>query len=226
MNLVERPITKAIFDLDGTLVDSVPGVQYAMQAAWQAVQPQVTLPDVRRLMGPPIREMFRRCLAEPSEVLLNDLERRFRAAYDSEGWRRTSVFPGVLGALETLRSSGVRCLGVTNKPARPSQRILEYCGLAKCFEMFLSPDSRVPAFPSKTQIVQTLAAEGKINPPESALIGDTIEDARVARACGLRFVAFAGGYGWAELEAAGETGIVLERFDQLPRLLSEITSAR
>ena len=219
-------ITTALFDLDGTLVDSVPGVQHAIQAAWQAVQPEVPCPEVRRLMGPPIREMFRRCLTEPSEVLLNEMERRFRAAYDSEGWRRTSVFPGVLGALEALRSSGVRCLGVTNKPARPTQRILEYCGLAKFFEMFLSPDSRVPAFPSKTQIVQTLAAEGKINPPESALIGDTIEDARVARACGLRFVAFAGGYGWAELEASGEAGIVLERFHQLPSRLGEMASAR
>ena len=217
-------ITTALFDLDGTLVDSVPGVQHAMQMAWQAVQPEVMCPDVRRLMGPPIREMFRRCLAEPSEVLLNELEVRFRAAYDGESWRRTSVFPGVVGALEALRSSGVRCLGVTNKPARPTRRILEYCDLAKCFEIFLSPDSRVPAFASKTQIVQTLAAEGTINPPDSALIGDTIEDARVAQACGLMFVAFAGGYGWAELSAAGEASMAFERFDQLPRLLSEIAS--
>ena len=218
-------ITTALFDLDGTLVDSVPGVQHAMQTAWQAVQPEVTCPDVRWLMGPPIREMFRRCLAEPSEVLLDELEVRFRAAYDGESWRRTSVFPGVVAALEALRSSGVRCLGVTNKPARPTRRILEYCELAKRFEIFLSPDSRVPAFASKTQIVQTLAAEGTINPPDSALIGDTIEDARVARACGLMFVAFAGGYGWAELGAAGEAGMAFERFDQLPRLLSKTASA-
>jgi phosphoglycolate phosphatase len=216
-------ITTALFDLDGTLVDSVPGVQHAMQTAWQAVQPGHTLPDVRQLMGPPIREMFRRCLVEPSDGLLDELEGRFRVAYDGEGWRRTSVFPGVLEALDALRSCGVRCLGVTNKPGRPTQRILEYCGLAGRFEMFLSPDSRVPAFASKTHMVQALVTEGRINPPESALIGDTIEDARVARACGLRFVAFADGYGWADLEAAGETGVVLEHFDQLPRLLRRVT---
>jgi phosphoglycolate phosphatase len=217
-------IRTAVFDMDGTLVDSVPGVQHAVRAAWQTVQPQVTCPDVRRLMGPPIREILRRCLGEPNEVLLNEMERRFRAAYDSEGWRRTAVFPGVLGALEALRSSGVRCLGVTNKPSLPVRRILDSCGLAEWFELFLSPDSRVPSFASKTEIVQTLATEGKINPSESVLIGDTIEDARVARACGLAFVAFKGGYGWAELEAAGEVGIVLTRFDQLPRLLCELAS--
>ena len=214
-------ITTVLFDLDGTLVDSVPGVRHAMQSAWQTVQPQAPFPDVRRLMGPPIREMFRRCLVEPGEVLLNELELRFRAAYDGDSWRRTSVFPGVVEALAALRSSGVRCLGVTNKPARPTRRILECCALAQCFEIFLSPDSRVPAFTSKTRIVQTLVEEGTINPPDSALIGDTIEDARVAQACRLRFVAFAGGYGWAELKAAGEAGMAFERFDQLPRLLSE-----
>lgn len=218
-------ITTVLFDLDGTLVDSVPGVQHAVEAAWRAVRPPDECPDVRQLMGPPIREMLRRSLREPSDPLLNELEKGFRVAYDAEGWRRTSVFPGVLGALETLRSSSVRCLGVTNKPGLPARRILDLCGLAQSFETFLSPDSRVPAFASKTAMVQTLVADGRINPPESALVGDTMEDARVARACGLVFVAFKGGYGWGELEAAGEATFFLKRFDQLPRLVAELAAA-
>jgi len=57
------------FDLDGTLVDSVPGVQYAIQKAWQTIYPGIPCEDIRKLMGPPVREMFRRLAPRADEPI-------------------------------------------------------------------------------------------------------------------------------------------------------------
>ncbi len=215
-----------IFDLDGTLVDSVTGVQHAMQTAWQAVYPTIPCPDVRNLMGPPVREMFRRLAPSADESLLNRLETGFRQAYDSDGWQMTTTYPGVIQALNDLQSAKVRCFGVTNKPCRPTQRILKRCGLADFFEAFLSIDSRQPPFASKAEAVQTLAKQYQINLTAAVLVGDTVEDARTARDCGVRFIAFQGGYGWDNLIAAGDTELILLHFGQLVSLVLETPSTR
>jgi phosphoglycolate phosphatase len=198
-------IETVIFDLDGTLVDSMPGIEYAAENAWAAVWPGPACPSLRPLIGPPIREMFRRALPDAEAAILDALELAFRASYDTDGWRKTAVYPGVIETLARLTEWGVRCFGVTNKPSLPTQRILDHCGLRCYFGVFLSPDARVPRFASKAEAVAALLAEYALDRERTVLMGDTADDARAAAACGLRFVAFAGGYGAAgqapELEA-------------------------
>jgi len=207
------------FDLDGTLVDSVPGVQYAIQKAWQTIYPGIPCEDIRKLMGPPVREMFRRLAPRADELQLNQLENGFRLAYDSDGWQMTTPYPGVIPALQALQVANVRCLGVTNKPSRPTQRILSHCGFVGFFLAFLSIDSRQPPFTSKAEAVRTLAAQHNINLTTAVLVGDTVEDARTAKDCGMKFVAFQGGYGWDNLLASGDTAQTLVDFGELARLL-------
>ncbi len=219
-------INAIFFDLDGTLVDSAPGIQYGVAAAWNAVRPGPPCPDVRPLMGPPVREMFRRALPGAPEAMLAALERAFRAAYDGEGWKRTVPFAGVLPTLSVLNARGLACFGVTNKPQVPTQRILVHCGLAEHFRAFRSPDSRQPAFASKAEATQALLGEHGLAPAAACLVGDTVDDARAAQACGLRFFAFSGGYGWPELQSARLAGSAFADFPALPRLIERaVTTA-
>jgi len=195
--MLTRLIDAVIFDLDGTLVDSSPGIEYAVAAAWAAVQPGPPCPSLRSLIGPPIHEMLRQVLPDADAATLTALERAFRNAYDSDGWQKTVAYPGVLETLATLITEGVRCFGVTNKPTLPTQRILEHCGLRVYFQEFLSLDSRTPPFASKSEAVTELLTQYGLDPVRTLLMGDSVDDACVAQACGLRFAAFAGGYGWA-----------------------------
>ena len=82
-------IANILLDLDGTLVDSWPGIEYASQVAVRATLPGKVMPELRPYMGPPIREMFRQALQEESVEVIIELERQFRASYDGEGWRRS-----------------------------------------------------------------------------------------------------------------------------------------
>jgi phosphoglycolate phosphatase len=215
-------IDNVIFDLDGTLVDSLPGVEYSTRAAWDAVQPGMPCPSLLRLIGPPIREMFHRALPAADPALLDALVYHFRASYDAEGWQKTVVFPDVLAALAALTGDGIRCFVVTNKPSVAMQRIVHHCGLRPFLTANQSVDSRTPPFASKAEATALLVAEHRVDRARTVLMGDTLEDARAAHACGLYFIAFRGGYGWPDLEANLPEIEVCERFEGLPSLLRRL----
>jgi phosphoglycolate phosphatase len=189
-----------IFDLDGTLVDSAPGVVWAIRTAWNLVCPHMPLPEVRQFIGPPIRKIFQLAAPNLDGTTMQSLIEHYRQAYDSEGWRQTSVYPGALAALANLKQAGVGCWGVTNKPALPTRLILEHCDLRQFFREFLSINSRTPPFASKAEATRTLIARHGIIVSATLFVGDTPEDAHAAAECGLRFLAFRGGYGWPELQ--------------------------
>lgn len=217
-------IDAVIFDLDGTLVDSMPGIEYAAAAAWAAVQPGPPCPSLRPLIGPPIREMFRKALPDADAATLAALERAFRSAYDGDGWQKTVVYPGVPETLAALTADGVQCFGVTNKPSLPTQQILQHCGLSAHFQAFLSPDSRMPPFASKAEAVASLLAQYNLDPARTLLMGDSLDDARAAQACGLWFAAFAGGYGWVHQQAEVPVALVCPRFADVLQLIEAESS--
>ncbi len=80
-----------LFDLDGTLIDSFSGIEHSARAAIAAVMPQRELPDLRRLIGPPVREVLRRAVSEVGSEKLDELERRFRISYDTQGWKKCAL---------------------------------------------------------------------------------------------------------------------------------------
>jgi phosphoglycolate phosphatase len=111
-----------LFDLDGTLLNSIPGIAYSVAAAFRAAGlPERTL-DLRRLIGPPIRTILSRAAEATDDALLDELEWHFRVSYDSEGWGQTLCFPGVPELLETLKRNGHRLFIISNKPRHISIR--------------------------------------------------------------------------------------------------------
>src|SRR4026208_202336 len=95
-----------IFDLDGTLVDSLPGIEYAVDAVLSRSRRRRTQ-DLRTLIGPPIRSILQ-SLTNAGEDELNDLERGFRRSYDAVGWRKTLCYAGVCDTLRFLHAQGKR----------------------------------------------------------------------------------------------------------------------
>jgi len=191
------PIAALLFDLDGTLVDSAPGIEYAAQQALQAILPGQTLPPLRPLLGPPIRQILQRALPNTPEVTLTALEQAFRQAYDGDGWQKSMPFPGVPETLAELQRQNRLCLGVTNKPQLATQKILAHCGLAAYFREFLSPNAKQPGYPNKAAMAADLLQRYALTPAHTALVGDTAEDLNAAQACGLPFAALTFGYGFA-----------------------------
>src|SRR5579872_788738 len=142
-----------IFDLDGTLVDSLPGIEYAIDAALSQLRRRRRVPDLKTLIGPSIRSILQCVTGTTEEEELNELENCFRRHYDSEGWRKTVCYPGVCDTLQALHAQGKVLFVVTNKPRYVTEKILNLFAIRACFEDVLTPDSRVPAFGNKSEML-------------------------------------------------------------------------
>lgn len=189
-----------LFDLDGTLLDSLPGIQYSAHAAFQQCGLEIGKVDLRSLIGPPIRAILLRMALTHAAGGLGDkdldrLETAFRASYDSEGWKMTPHYPGAAEFLRAMRAEGRRLFVVSNKPHHISVRILEAAGTLGMFEEVVMRDSREPPYRDKREMMRSLMDRHMLQPQESLMIGDTMEDAEAASDIGIRFCLMTHGYG-------------------------------
>jgi phosphoglycolate phosphatase len=212
------PVTAILFDLDGTLVDSLPGIEYSIRVALRQVLPRRETVDPRGWIGPPIRAMFRRAFPDVDDATLDDLERAFRSSYNSEGWQKTLAYNGVAATLARLAEQGVRNFVVTNKPRIPTQRILGQLHLVQCFTAVVTQDCTSPPFASKSEMVAYLLTQYSLKSRQTLLVGDSDDDDRAAQGCGLPFLAVTYGYGAAH--HAQQPEHVLSNLESLPERLA------
>jgi len=187
-------LSNFFFDLDGTLVDSVPGIQWSMEAALRAAGIGTPCPDLRPHIGPPIRSILA-SVTGGAGAMLDQLEAEFRESYDGEGWRRTALMPGAADIVAQLCRAGRDLWVVTNKPGLVSRLILRELGLLGFFREVLSRDSQTPAFANKGQILTNLLQRRCLDKAHSIMVGDTSEDCRAAAEAGIACVLVPHGYG-------------------------------
>src|SRR5215469_17449694 len=165
-----------LFDLDGTLVDSLPGIEFSVREAFAACKLRLLTQNLRELIGPPIRIILSRAGNVLDRTQLDALEKAFRVSYDREGWRRTVSYPNAGHVLRTLRERGHRLFVVSNKPRQVSLQILEREQFFGYFEAIVTQDSRSPAYRSKTEMLGTLLTD-RLCSAGCVLLAATIEDA-------------------------------------------------
>jgi phosphoglycolate phosphatase len=184
-----------LFDLDGTLLDSIPGIEYSVRAAFAAAGLDDRELDLRQWIGPPIRTILSRVAKTEDALLLDTLERAFRESYDTEGWRKTPCFPGVLEVLAAMRGAGHRLFVISNKPRHVSCKILETQGIQGYFEQIYTRDSTEPPYASKAGMLQALLAGHRLAPADCVMVGDTMEDAGACALHKISFIFMEHGYG-------------------------------
>jgi phosphoglycolate phosphatase len=213
-------LTSFIFDLDGTLIDSLPGIEFSVDAAFAACHLPKRQSDLRSLIGPPIRSILAHAGNVSDEKLLADLELAFRRSYDDEGWKLSTCYPGVTSVLQQMFEAGHRLFVVTNKPRHISIRNLDCFGLLPLFTDVITRDSRIPAFPNKGEIVRFLLSSHHLDPAKSLMVGDTIEDASAAAANHVRFAHVTHGYGKIAKNSPLPVYLSSDDFQQLSQQLS------
>lgn len=205
----------AIFDLDGTLVDSLPGIEQSTRFAITKILPDESLPNLKTVIGPPIAMMFKLLWPDLPSEKVDSLVAVFRSHYLVEGCLKSTPFPSVPTTLARLQAADLGLFVLTNKPSAPTRRILEYLGLAHFFTASLSQDSVEPPFRMKADGARMLMDKFGLKAEETTLIGDGVDDAAAAQACGFRFIAAAYGYG----TAADGAQLRVKKFSEIESLL-------
>jgi phosphoglycolate phosphatase len=185
-----------IFDLDGTLTDSKPGIVGCLRK----VLDERNMGDqgpLERFVGPPVEEWAAALLPDASEEARVELARDYRACYDREGWKNNSVFPGVREMLTDLHHRGFPLYVCTSKHQHFAIRILDFFSLSGLFTAIYGDKAEYPSH-SKADLLTMLLRQHSLNPDAAWMIGDRIYDFQAARANRIRCLAAAWGYGPAE----------------------------
>ena len=209
------------FDLDGTLIDSLPGIVFSIQSALRSVGRVVTEEQVRPLIGPSIKRILEQIAGSSPPVDIDYLHGEFRKSYDSQGWAKTRLFPGVLETLASLKARGNRLFVFTNKPAHATATIVRQLQMGDYFEQVLSRDSRTPPYVSKTEMLRELMEQHGVHCNSAAVVGDSSEDLAAAREIGLPFYFLSCGYGSLTKEQLSGRVTAVNDFQQLLQLSIE-----
>jgi len=204
----------AIFDLDGTLVDSRQDLHLAVAHALRELGlPPRSLEEVTAFVGEGAARLVARAIA-PQEHLLDRALSLWRAHYEEHLLDHTHLYPGVGAALASARS----LLAVhTNKPGGLARRILEGLGVLGRFAAVVGGDE-APRKPDPTGTLEIMARLGA-RAEEVVFIGDSRVDRATAAAAGVRFVPVAWGFAPAgELVLGPDTPLASNAADLLPWL--------
>jgi phosphoglycolate phosphatase len=182
-----------IFDLDGTLTDSKPGILGCLQKVLDARKIANQGP-LDRFIGPPVEEWVVELLPKGSEEDRLALARDYRACYDREGWSNNSVFPGVRQMLADLHRQGFPLYVCTSKQQHFAVRILDAFSLSPLFTAIYGDKAEYPSH-SKVDLLANLLKTHSLQTDTAWMIGDRSFDIDAARANGLRSLAAGWGYG-------------------------------
>jgi phosphoglycolate phosphatase len=182
-----------IFDLDGTLTDSKPGIVGCLRKVLAARKIPEPGP-LDRFVGPPVEEWTVELLPDGSEEDRIALAADYRGCYDREGWKNNSVFPGVKAMLSELHNDGFPLYVCTSKQIRFATRILDHFGLTPMFNAVYGDKAEYESH-SKIGLLARLIAEQTLDPQSTWMIGDRVFDIEAAHANGIPCIFAKWGYG-------------------------------
>lgn len=207
-----------VFDLDGTLVDSVADVAAALAPLFReaGIHP-LSDAEVRRLMGHGAPGLVRGALrlrgCDPGQAVW--MTRRFLNHYAAAPVVRTTAYPGAVEAVAALATAGIAVGICTNKAAWTARSVLRALGFAPHVGALVGGDSGHGMKPDPEPLLACIAALGA-RPEDTVYVGDHPVDIATARAAGVRVLAVPFGYG--DAAALDADGIVAD-YAALPERL-------
>lgn len=182
--------TAVIFDLDGTLVDSLQDIADALNhALCQLGRERVDKTLVRQWVGDGLPALCRRAMThsgapEQTDTLLDAAQ----SAYESRCTRTTCCFPNILKMLELLRSASIPLAVLSNKPHRFVEQIIDALALAPRFVSVWGYRDEKDKKPSPRQALALANLMG-VSPADTYFVGDSPVDIQTARNAGMKAVA-------------------------------------
>ncbi|RDS83345.1 HAD hydrolase-like protein [Dyella psychrodurans] len=195
-----------LFDLDGTLIDSEPGISACIQHALAKLD--VPSPDdLRSWIGPPLRHSFAPLLDNDAERIEAAVE-YYHERFATLGWREHSIYPGIEDLMAELHAAGHRLAIVTSKPHRHAQPIIDALPFGHRFEKLYGPHPSSP-HSEKASMIAAALTDFDASPHETAMIGDRRFDMEGAVANGVAGIGVLWGFGSREeLEVAGARAVI------------------
>lgn len=199
-----------IFDLDGTLVNSLDDLADATNYALRHFGQQVhSISAFMKMIGDGTRTLISRALAADKQELVEQVLAAMREKYMQICLDKTRPYNGLEQALEDLKKQGIKMGVLTNKDQKMAEKIVRHF-FGDTFEIIIGGNNGVPVKPEPTALLGVLERFG-VKPNEALFVGDSNVDVKTAKAAKVKAVGVKWGFrGEAELREAGAEYIIDE----------------
>jgi phosphoglycolate phosphatase len=187
-----------LFDLDGTLIDSAPGIEESFYHAYLKVYNEHCPKIITTFIGPPIDQVLTAVNGEGNLDTIKHFIDAFKQHYDNEGYKKSKLYDDVEWVLDFLLENKLNIFIATNKREKPTKLILEYLSIGKYFTGIYCPDILEEKFKNKTELISHLLESHSLQLNETIMIGDTMHDGKAADENKLDFAMVEYGYGQYE----------------------------
>ena len=191
-----------IFDLDGTLIDSLGDIHAALNDVLQLRNaPPLALATVCGFIGKGSANLVMRAL-KAQNLPIDEASCAFALAdflslYSAGSAKLTTIFDGAIEALDQLRDGGFRLGICTNKPLAPTQIVLDQFGLTRFFDTIVGGDQLASRKPEPAMLFHAMAC---LDTTSCLFVGDSEIDRKTATAAGQPFALFTKGYRTSSIE--------------------------
>lgn len=212
-----------LFDLDGTLTESAPGITRSIAFALDAIgMPPVDDATLLRFIGPPLGDSFRTIIGLDDETAAHAVA-AFRHHFVNDGGMfENSVYPGVFDLLDGLRDAGRTLAVATAKPRPTAVAILEHFALEKYFDVVCGAINDTERAVKADIVAEALSALRISAGPRAVMVGDRSHDVVGAHTVGIACIGVGWGYGSrAELTRAG-ADVIVSDVDELASALGVV----
>jgi phosphoglycolate phosphatase len=213
-----------LFDLDGTLVDSVPDLAWSVNAALAdaGMRPR-QVADIANWVGNGLQRLLDRAIAGEFDAPemptgYHEVLAGFQRSYAAHCAVDSQLYPNATTTLARLSAHRLPLACVTNKPERFTHAILEAYAMAPFFSAVVGGDTLPQKKPDPAPVhhaLKTLGAE----PADAVLVGDSVTDARAAAAAGVACIGMSYGYNHGQPLDPAAFAVVIDDLAQLPTLL-------
>jgi phosphoglycolate phosphatase len=199
-----------LFDLDGTLTESGPGIIHSVQYALQSFGiDELDHAKLERFVGPPLLDSFSQFYGFSPDMARTALH-RYREYYESTGIFQNSVYAGIPALLDKLAAAGKKMYVATSKPENYAHQILEHFKLSSRF-IFIGGSDMEETRVRKDEIIRYVLDKNGLSDGEKdsvVMVGDRHHDIEGAARNGIRSVGVLYGYGSREeLVSAGADSV-------------------
>lgn len=219
-----------VFDLDGTLVDSVPDIAAAVNrmARRHGLAP-FRQAEIAAMVGDGAAALVDRAFAARHQPMAATAVAEFLLEYRAEPVRGTRSYPHVAAVLAALRADGYRLAVCTNKPEHLARTILEHLNLDAFFAAIGGGDSFPTRKPDPAHLLNTLRIAGGA-PEQAVMVGDHHNDIQAACGAGMASIFAGWGYGDSGMASGTARGTVwratalARRFEDLPGVIRRLSA--
>lgn len=216
-----------LFDLDGTLIDSLPDIHAALNETMASYgEPPFTPEAVGAMVGAGVQVLIERAYAALGKAIdpasRDKVVARYLSIYGPRATELTTLNAGASDALRLLTEGGFRLGVVTNKPRAETDEILKHFGVFDRMELVVGGDAGPRKKPAP-DLLLFAAQELGLEPGDVVFVGDSENDVEAAQSAGMKVIALRGGYTTIGADALG-ADLVLDRLDEIPDRLAGLAS--